>query len=178
MLQKENAMRLLPQALCLTFLLPSAVLYAASKNPADYPLRVHIFGRSETTFYHNRFAEESKGEGRANLFQNGDPHGVDFTFDCSEKLHGSLAYETYDAKWKKPGQELTVLLPAFGQTGKFDTCDLKTDVKDFTYVSHQGRLSPEPMAQYKDWMVRHDYDPEHGKNEPIRLEQAPAPPSN
>ncbi len=45
---------------CLMFAATASL--AESKNPADYPLRVHIFARSETTFYHNRMAEESKGE--------------------------------------------------------------------------------------------------------------------
>ena len=34
------------------FLMP-ALLVAESKNPADYPLRVHIFGRDQTTFCHS-----------------------------------------------------------------------------------------------------------------------------
>jgi len=32
----------------------STMMVAESKNPADYPLRLHIFGRSQTTFYHWR----------------------------------------------------------------------------------------------------------------------------
>src|SRR5579875_1128192 len=112
----------------------AAGVHAESKNMADYPLRIHIFGRNETTFYHHHAMDEAKGEGRANLFENGEAHGVDFSFDCSEKLKDSFGYETYPAKWKKPGKELVVLLPVFGQTGKYFTCDLKTDVKDFAYM--------------------------------------------
>lgn len=52
-------------------------MHAESHNPADYPLRIHIFRRNETTFYHNRQAEETKGEGRANLFEGGAPKGID-----------------------------------------------------------------------------------------------------
>src|SRR6185437_9792218 len=79
--------------LCACLLFSSAAVNAESKNPADYPLRVHILGRNQTTFYHMRSAEESKGEGRANLFESGEARGVDFTFDCSQKLKGSIAYE-------------------------------------------------------------------------------------
>lgn len=54
----------LPICLCL--------LHAESKNAADYPLLIHILGKNQTTFYHNRNAEEAKGEGRANLFENSE----------------------------------------------------------------------------------------------------------
>ncbi len=167
-------MRMLrPVALCL-LLVPSA-LAGESKNPADYPLRIHIFNRSETTFYHHRQEEEAKGEGRANLFANGEPHGVDFSFECSEKLKSSFGYETYPAKWKKPNQTLVVLLPVFGKTGSYFTCDLKTDVKDFAYMSHNGNMQSEPIAEFKAWMAKHDYDPEHGKNTPVKLSAPSAP---
>lgn len=91
-----------------TFLLLSlaAVVLAGNKNVADYPLRVHVFGRNETTFYHMRAEEEAKGEGRANLFENGEARGVDFQFDCSKKLMVSSGYETYPARWKKPNEQL------------------------------------------------------------------------
>ena len=160
-------------------LLSPIVLHAESKNPADYPLRVHILGKNQTTFYHNRFAEEAKGEGRANLFENSEARGVDFTFDCSEKLKASFGFETYPAKWKKPNQELTVLLPVFGKTGSYFTCNLKTDVKDFAYANHNGKMISEPVADFKQWMIKHDYDPEHGKNTPTRLQpgEQPAAPS-
>lgn len=150
-------------------------LLAQSKNPADYPLRIHVFNRDQTTFYHNRYADEAKGEGRANLFENGEPRGVDFSFECSEKMKPSFGYETYPAKWKKQGQELTVLLPVFGKTGKFFTCNFKTDLKDFAYLAHNGQMRSEPVADFKTWMQKHDYDPEHGKNEPTNLKADAAP---
>jgi hypothetical protein len=166
-------MRLCSVLLCCIFI-ASAPLIAESKNPADYPLRVHIFPHDQTAFYHNRYAEEFKGDGRANLFAKGDVHAVDFTFDCSEKLKASFGYETYPAKWKKPNQELTVLLPVFGKANTYFTCNLKTDVKDSAYFSHAGQLNSEPSAQFKAWMVKHDYDPEHGKNMPSKLDPQPA----
>ncbi len=151
-------------------LLVPALLLAESKNVADYPLRIHIFNRSETTFYHARVEEEAKGEGRANLFENGEAHGVDFSFDCSDKLKASFGYETYPAKWKKPGKELTVLLPVFGKTGSYFTCNVKTDVKDFAYAKTNGSMRSEPVAEFKSWMVKHEYDPEHGKNMPVKTQ--------
>src|SRR6185437_5174157 len=109
-------------------------LSADSKKVSDYPLRIRVFSKSSTTFYHNRMEEESKGEGRGDLFDGGDVHGVDFSFACDEKFKASFEYETYPAKWKKPGQVLTVLLPIFGKSNTYFTCNFNTDVKDFVYV--------------------------------------------
>lgn len=148
---------------------------ADSKKIADYPLRLHIFGRNQTTFYHYRSEDEAKGEGRAELFENGEGHGVDFTFDCSQKIKASFGFETYPAKWRKPGRQLTVLFPVFGKTGSYFTCDINTDVKDYAYTMHDGRMASEPVADLKSWMVKHDYDPEHGKDVPAKIQAAAAP---
>ena len=143
---------------------------AESKNLADYPLRLHVFGRNQTTFYHNHVEDEAKGDGRANLFENGLAHAVNFSYECSEKVRASFGFETYPAKWKKPGQELVVLMPVFGKSNSYFTCNFKTDVKDFTYeASKNGLVSVRP-EEYKSWMVKHDYDPEHGKNMPARVQ--------
>jgi hypothetical protein len=164
------------RALCLPIVLLAAVsLSGDSKNPADYPLRIHIFNRSETTFYHNRYPEEAKGEGRGNLFENGEPRGVDFSFACSEKVKPSFGFETYPAKWKKPKEELVVLFPVFGKPNAYFTCSLKTRMKDYAYFMRNGRLDSESPAEFKAWMVKHDYDPEHGKDTPTRTEPQSAP---
>ncbi len=155
--------------LCFCLLFISASAAAESKNPADYPLRVLLLSRAQTSFMHNRQLEEAKGEGRMNLFENGEAHGVDFTFECDEKLKFSVGFDTYPAKWKKPGTELTVLLPVFGKTGQYFTCKFKTDVKpDVAYILQGGRVNPMSVAEYKTWMRNHDYDPEHGKDTPKR----------
>jgi hypothetical protein len=82
----SNASRLL---LAASLLAVPALLVAESHNPADYPLRVHIFGRNQMTFVHNRQTEEAKGEGRANLFENGEAKGMDFSFECDHRLQTS-----------------------------------------------------------------------------------------
>jgi hypothetical protein len=167
------------RVLCLCLLFSSAALNAESKNPADYPLRIHVFGQNQTTFYHMRSIEESKGEGRANLFANGEAKGLDFNFDCSQKLKASFGYETYPAKWKKPNQELTLLLPVFGKSNSYFTCNIKTDLKDYVYITQNGRMVSEPTPAFKTWMIKHDYDPEHGKNVPVKLApQAAATPQS
>ncbi|WP_187290229.1 hypothetical protein [Terriglobus saanensis] len=109
------------------------------------------------------------------MYEGGEAKGVDFSFECSEKLKPSFGYETYPAKWHKPGKEITVLLPVFGKTGSFFTCNLKTDVKDFAYAMRSGgRLVSMPVGNFKEWMTKHDYDPEHGKNTPTQPEAGPS----
>jgi len=90
-------------------------------------------------------------------------------------MQTSSGYETFPAKWKKPGQELVILQQQFGKTS-YDTCRLKVLVKDFVYISHNGNLTTEPVDVFKQWMAKHDYDPEHGKNTPLRTtpENTPA----
>lgn len=156
-------------AIAAIFVTTSLFCSAQSSKLADYPLRIHIFGRNETTFYHMRMTEEAKGEGRANLFENGEARGVDFQFNCPQRLETSSGFETFPAKWKKPNQELEVLLPQFGKTDKYDKCKFEVQMKDFAYLrQHNGVLGTEPVEQFKEWMVKHDYDPEHGKNTPTQ----------
>jgi hypothetical protein len=176
------ARRLLEFSAAAVFLFSATAMNADSKNIADYTLRIRIYSKDSTTFYHNRIEEESKGEGRGNLFEGDDVHGVDFNYDCDEKFKASFGYQTYPARWKKPGRVLTVLLPVFGKSNSYFTCNFNTDVKDFVYNRHNDKMSSEPEARYKLWMVKHDYDPVHGKNEPTQLSPAdteaePQPPA-
>jgi hypothetical protein len=164
-------------ALAIITVTTATICAAQSKKIAEYPLRVHIFRRSETTFYRMRVAEESKGQGRANLFENGQARGLDFQFNCASPLQTSSGYETFAAKWKKPNQELEVLMPEFGKADKYDKCKFQVQMKDFAYVQHNGLLGVEPTDRFKEWMVKHDYDPEHGKNTPTLNAPAAQPAS-
>lgn len=163
--------------MCASLGLCVPVVHAESHNPADYPLRIHIYRRSETTFYSHRETDEAKGEGRGNLFEGGQPKGVDFQFDCDQRMVTSSGFETFPAKWKKPGQELVILQPQFGKAG-YDTCRLKVLVKDFAYVSHNGVLSTEPQDVFRQWMTKHQYDPESGKNTPVQVGAPAGAPAN
>jgi hypothetical protein len=155
--------------IALAFLALAMPAVPGNKNLADYPLRIHIFRRTETTFYHNRVTEDAKGEGRANLFESGQARAVDFQFNCAKQLPTSSGFETFPARWKTPNRELEVLIPEFGKQDRYDTCKLEVLLKDFAYVSRNGVLGTEPVDAFKQWMVKHDYDPEHGKNAPTQL---------
>ncbi len=136
---------------------------AATPNPAEYPLRVHIFAHNGVSHYYWRALDAVDGEGRANLFENGEPKAVDFRYHCDHRLMNSPGFDTYPAKWKKPGVELQILQPAGG--GK---CDLHVDVKpNVVYTRRNGNLTEEPAVRFKEWMVKHEYDPEHGKDLPM-----------
>jgi hypothetical protein len=163
----------------LAFCLLVATLAWASKwTAADYPLRVHIFQFDSHSHYYNRVLDEVDGEGRANLYENGQPRGFDFSYQCGARIMVSPGFETYIARWKKPGRELAVLLPTLGgKPGEMNECDLAVTLKeDSAYYKHNGLLDEEPAAKFKDWMVRHQYDPEHGLNEPVNLTAQPAAP--
>lgn len=144
-----------------------ALLAAASlawgHSAADYPLRVHIYQHDGVSHYHAGSLDGVDGEGRGNLFENGDPHGFDFRYDCGNRLMNSVSFETYPARWKKPGKTLEMLLPAGG-----GTCNLRVEVKpDVVYHRHNRMLEEIPAARYKEWMIKHHYDPEHGMNLPV-----------
>jgi hypothetical protein len=152
-------------------LLSLAVVVAAKPNAADYPLRVHIFAFNGSQHFSGGVLNFVDGDGRANLYENSEPKGFDFSYRCSERLRVSPGFETYMARWKKAGQTLEILLPVFGKPNAADSCELKVLMKDTTYIRRNGLLGEEPAAVFKDWMVKHNYDPEHGLNEPAGLQQ-------
>lgn len=87
----------------------------------------------------------------------------------------SPGYETYLARWKKPGKSIEILLPAFGKPNADESCELKVVMKDgFVYRRRNGSVIEVPAAEWKDWMQRHQYDPENGKNEPVFAPAKPA----
>ena len=147
-------------ACCLLF--SAAAL--GSHNPADYPLRVHIFSHNSVSHYSGyngaRSLNDVDGEGRANLYENSQPRGFDFKYVCDERLLDSMGYETYPARWKKTDVELELLLPISGKTCKFHV-----SMKDgIAYYKHNGNFGEEPAEQFKAWMTKYKYDPEHGQN--------------
>lgn len=168
-------------ATCAFALLASTTASAGKWSATDFPLRVSIFQFNGHSRYAMGTLDAVDGEGRANLFENGEPRGFDFAYQCHIRLMGSDGYETFMARWKKPGRELEVLMPVLGgKASDMNTCNLKVTLKDGTaYYRRNGVLAVETSAQYKDWMSKHDYDPEHGKNQPTNLTpDRPAPPSN
>lgn len=154
-------------AATLAILLAPAVASAA-RNPADYPLRVHVFSHNGVSHYWGpggaRTLEGVDGEGRANLYENAQPRGFDFQYVCEDRLMNNMGYETYPARWKKPNVELELLLPVSGHT-----CKLRVAMKEgVAYRRHNGEFGEMPAQKFKEWMDKYQYDPEHGRNMPVR----------
>ena len=165
------------------FLLPASA-YAGKTNAADFPLRVHIVDRNGIRHYHGmgggiHTLDEVDGMGQGNLFENGQALGFDFTYNCSQPIIHQSAFETFMARWKKPGREIEILQPVIGgKPGQMSGCDLNVTLKQGTvYRSHNGALVEEPAAEYKQWMTVHQYDPEHGKDMPVGLDGGAAQPA-
>ncbi len=135
---------------------------AGGKNPADFPLRVHIFSHNSHSHYWNGGLNRVDGEGRANLYENGIPTAIEFSYECDTRLMNSVGYETYLARWKKQGSALELLVPATKST-----CVVHADLKPgVAFRMHNGNLEEEPSSTFAGWMQRHHYDPEHGMDLP------------
>ena len=158
-----------------------SVALAKGPDPADYPLRVHILANT-THSHHNR---ETKiladmqgylnGAGGADLFENGEPQGFEFTYNCIDPLRASGGYETYPARWKKKEKTLQILIPQPGKPWNMDTCDLQVEMRPglaYSWNDQDDAVLEESAAAFKDWMAKHQYDPEKGRDLP--MEPAPA----
>ena len=144
-------------------------LCAGSHKPAEFPLRVAIFGAAGHDHYYSQTFDFSEGQGRGNLFENGQPHALDFRYHCPRQFRASVGYETFMARWKKPRHVLELLLPEIGKPGSTTICQLMVDVRETqAYVALSGgEAAVIPAASFKLWMERAQYDPEQGKDQPL-----------
>jgi len=111
----------------------------ATKPQPDYPVQLRIL---ETHWTRN--LGTYTGYGRADLL-GPDIRGLDFTFECSEPfLWNTLHGEFYQAKWKKPDQQLEILVQRVGSE-HLSHCTLKTSLKSAPYSkTSPGWLKPLP----------------------------------
>ena len=167
-----------------TCLLLATPAIAGKYKPDDFPLRVHIVERNGVRhYYHPGYwaggaqLDKVDGLGAANLFENGQPLGFDFNYDCGQPLTPQRGYETFMARWKKQGRELEILMPKMGgKPDEMNSCELKVAMKqDTVYIRRNGQIREQPAAVFKQWMVKHQYDPEHGMNEPVLGRNASQP---
>jgi hypothetical protein len=161
--------RFLLAAIGLGCLTAPASLFAGSHKPADFPLRIQIIAFIGKNYYNGGDLFQSDGEGRANLFENGQPHAMDIHFKCSRQLRASVGYETYMVRWKRPRQVLELLLPEIGKPGSNSLCQVDVDIRETqAFVPlDRGQTAIIPAAAYKVWMDKAQYDPEHGKDNPL-----------
>jgi hypothetical protein len=159
-------------------LLLSTAVLASGPDPADYPLRVLVFRNT----FQPRHAREAKhfddgpdyvdGMGVADLFEHGAPRGFEYSYSCIEGMRASSGYETFPARWKKREKTLQILLPQPGKPWNSVSCDLRTEMRDgMAFYWRDDSVATEGTAAFKDWMVKHEYDPENDKNDPVGLPQ-------
>jgi hypothetical protein len=163
--------------------LATAVM-AGGPDPANYPLRVYIF-KYVSLSRHNRESKNSSdapdyvdGHGLADLFENGEPRGFIFSYSCIDSLRNSGGYATFPARWKKKEKTLEVLLPEVGKPWNNVTCDLRTEMRPgLAFFLRDDSIAEESAAVFKDWMVKHQYDPEKGKDDPLAGDDGPMGPT-
>lgn len=152
---------------------------AGSPNAAKYPLRVYIFhyavqpGTNRRTKHPSDMADYVSGIGQADLFENGEPRGFQFSFACMAEMKASAAYETFAARWKKKEAALEILLPEKGKDS-LDPCELRPEMMaGQAYFWKNGGVAQEPSDLLKGWMVKHKFDPENSDEEPVLVAGEP-----
>jgi hypothetical protein len=155
-------------------LVAATPVLAAKPDPADYPLRVHILKDTAQS----RHIREGKsmsdepdyvdGMGVADLFEGGVPQGFSFSYSCVDGLRASSGYGTYPARWKKKQKTLEVLVPQPGKPWNLQTCPLQVELRPgMVFYWKNGSLAEESGAALKNWMMKHQYDPENEKVDPV-----------
>jgi len=124
----------------------------ASKNPADYPLKVHILQQNWSS--HNNYRNEFKGTGRGNVWEGDLIHAFDYSYECSFGVRRTARNQPYLAKWKQPRLRLALIAPQIGKENKYQECTLKTTVHDGVYFLGQGGITEMSQEEYKDWRAK------------------------
>jgi len=147
---------------------------AAAPDPGKYPLRVFVFrfanraasGREPK--HPQDMKDYTSGMGQGDLFENGAPLGFQFTYSCIVDMRSSVGYETFPARWKKKGKTLEILLSELKKADNVDTCEMQADfTPGQVYIWKNGGVAAEPAEKLKAWMVKHQFDPENGAEEPM-----------
>jgi hypothetical protein len=156
---------------CLAVSMPAL---AGKPDPDKYPLRVHIFRYAVQQHPGRELKSQSdmaayvSGMGHADLFENGEPRGFQFRYSCTVAMLASERYSTFPARWKKKDATLEILLPESGKPWNMESCNLQTEMRSgLVFYWKNGEVAEEAAAALKDWMVKHQYDPENGKEEPV-----------
>lgn len=155
------------------------VALAGGPDPANYPLRVHIMkfntrARDTRQTGDHDAPEFVEGMGVADLFENGEPRGLEFSYSCIGGMKESGGYGTYPARWKKKDKTLEILLPETGKPWNLQSCDLHAEMQlGLVFYWRKGVLAEEAAKVLKDWMVKHQYDPEKDMNDPVMVAGEP-----
>jgi hypothetical protein len=151
----------------------STAALASGPDPADYPLRVHIMkfiSQPRDTRGHKNLSDVPDfvdGRGVADLFENGEPQGFQFSFSCMGGMKASSGYGSFPARWKKKDKALEILLPETGKPWNMVSCELQAAMRPgLVFYWKDGTLAEESAQVLKAWMEKHKYDPEKSEAEP------------
>jgi hypothetical protein len=103
------------------------------QNP-EFPLRVQILAAN---WRHNPFGTSEWGRGDIEVPQR---QGFEYNGDCWVPFTATRGAEVYSARWKKQGKRLELLVGKVGSNNKSDRCELKVDLKPFTYERGENGL--------------------------------------
>ena len=162
----------------------STTALAGGPDPDDYPLRVHVLknvarhdpNKAYSAKNPENMADYIDGQGAADLFENGEPRGFLFTYSCMRAPEASDGYSTYPAKWKKKDKVLEVLLPQTGKPWNLEACDLQPAMRPglaYFWNDKDDTVVEQSSAVFKDWMMKHQYNPEKGLDLPNDAAAAP-----
>jgi hypothetical protein len=135
-------------------LLAFPFLVFAGKDPANYPLKVHILQQNWSS--RNLRYNDNRGEGRGNIWEGDSIHAFDYTYECGFGLRRTARNQPYLGKWKKPQHNLALLAPKIGKDNKYQECDLKTTVHPGVYVIGGGGITEMSQEEFKSWRTRRD----------------------
>jgi len=143
------------RALLLIFLACLCSVFAlAGKDPADYPLKVHVL--QQRWLSHNVHYGQYKGTGRGNIWEGTSIHGLDFTCDCSFGLSRTARNQPYVAKWKKPQLRLELLAMQIGKESKYQECELQTTVREGVYIMGGGGITEISHEDFNRWRAKRE----------------------
>jgi hypothetical protein len=140
--------------LLLIALLIFPLLVFAGKNPANYPLKVHILQQNWAS--RNLRYNDNRGEGRGNIWEGDSIHAFDYTYECGFGLRRTARNQPYLGKWKKPQHSLALLAPKIGKDNKYQECDLKTTVHAGVYVLGGGGITELSQEEFKTWKAKRE----------------------
>lgn len=145
----------------------------AGKNPADYPLKVHILQQAWGS--HNLRYNEYRATGRGNIWDGDAVHGFDFSYDCSFGVRRTARNQPYLGKWKKPNERLALLAFDIGNHDKYHECDLKTTIHPGVYVMNAGGITEMSQTDYKEWKAKHSAQSDESSSSVSRLSLVSTP---
>lgn len=119
----------------------------AGKDPANYPLKVHIFQVAWGS--HIPRFNEYRATGRGNVWDGDSVHAFDFTYDCSFPVRRTARNQPYLGKWKKQQVRLELLATKIGTNDKYQECELQTTLRAGVYVVGDGNISEVSQEEFK-----------------------------